>query len=354
MNQEEFINSGETLQTELLGTTPAEIQKAGALLASGKLVAIPTETVYGLAANAFDEAAVRSIYTAKGRPSDNPLIVHISSFEQVYELARKVPPEAIKLAEKFWPGPLTIVLPKKSVVPDAVTGGLDTVALRMPSHPVAREIIEAAKVPLAAPSANLSGKPSPTKAQHVFEDLKGRIPAIINGGECGFGVESTVVSLCGEAPRLLRPGAVTPEEIALVCGKCEVDPAVLKELEQGQIAASPGMKYQHYSPEAKIVIVDCDLEQYIKFCEKHKSDGVFALCFEGEGEKLSLPFVEYGKENDPASQAQELFSALRRLDELGAKVAYARCCSAAGVGLAVRNRLLRAAGFNVISAEEAP
>ena len=324
------------------------VKKAAGLLKKGEVVAIPTETVYGLAANAFDEKAVEKIFIAKGRPSDNPLIVHISELSQWAELVESIPENALALARAFWPGPLTIILKKSSLIPLRTSGGLDTVGVRMPLHPTARAIISAAGVPLAAPSANNSGKPSTTTAEHCLHDLDGKIPLIIDSGECSVGVESTVVTLVPKVPRVLRPGGISPEMLEDVLGKVEVDDAVLSKLADGAVAASPGMKYKHYSPNAKVSIVKGSFESFKTFVEAQKEKDVLALVFEGEGKKLSVPFIEYGKENDGASQARKIFSALRRVDETGAKLVYARFPEKDGVGLAVLNRLIRAAAFNII------
>lgn len=322
-----------------------DIQRAGAILNAGGLVAIPTETVYGLAANALREEAVRGIFAAKGRPGDNPLIVHISAVSQMYELAQHVPEEAVRLAEAFWPGPLTIILPKRACVPDITSGGLKTVALRLPDHKVARAVIEAAGVPLAAPSANLSGRPSPTAFSHVQQDLTGRVDALIDGGDCPVGVESTVVSLCGGKPALLRPGGVTLQALRDVLGDIAVDPAVLEKLTDGRTAASPGMKYTHYAPKAKIIMVDASPVEYAAYVNE-KADG-HALCFEEDVPRLQVPQVCYGTRYDGAGQARRLFSALHELDAAGAGTAYAHIPSKNGMGLAVYNRLVRAAGFRM-------
>ncbi len=325
---------------------PDDIQRAGDILRRGGLVAIPTETVYGLAANALDGEAVKKIYKAKGRPSDNPLIVHISRFSQLAPLVREVPESAQKLAAAFWPGPLTIILPKSDVIPQQTSGGLDTVAVRCPSHPTARAVIDAAGVPLAAPSANLSGKPSPTTFLHVREDLTGRVDALLDGGDCDVGVESTVLTLATPVPRLLRPGGVTLSQLRQVLGQVEVDPAVLHQMEAGQKAASPGMKYKHYSPAADVVIVDASPEDYVEYVNQ-KGDG-WALCFEEDVPLLQVPTMAYGTRYDSASQAHRLFEALHQLDEAGAARAYARIPRKRGVGLAVYNRLIRAAAFRVL------
>lgn len=325
-----------------------EIQTAGNLLKNGGLVAIPTETVYGLAANALDGRAVAAIFAAKGRPMDNPLIVHISQLDQWAALVSEIPPRAMELANRFWPGPLTIILPKSPLIPDEVSAGQATVAVRFPSHPVARAVIDAAGVPLAAPSANLSGSPSPTEAQHVLADLDGRIDAVLDGGPCRVGVESTVVTLAQEVPRLLRPGGITPEQLSQVLGRVEVDPAVMNPLAAGEKVLSPGMKYKHYSPKANVILVKGSLSAYLEYVNSRVEEGVFALCYDGEQEALRVPAVAYGAKQDAAGQARHLFDALRKLDQMDARVVYARSPQPKGVGLAVYNRLIRAAGFEVV------
>lgn len=337
------LTGGNELNTE-------SIDSAAALLRVGEVVGIPTETVYGLAANAFDEKAVAKIFKAKGRPQDNPLIVHISAFEEIRELVSAVPEAAKKLADAFWPGPLTIILLKSSRIPDAVSAGLPSVAVRMPSHSVARAVIARAGVPLAAPSANLSGSPSPTNAKTVFDDMQGRIPLILDGGGSQVGVESTVITLCTEVPRVLRPGGVTVEQLRAVLGAVEVDDAVLHQLKAGETAASPGMKYKHYAPCADITIVRGSLAQFRQYVAEQAAD-VFVLCFAGE-ERYFPHAVTYGAAESDSEQANRLFDALRELDGQGAKTVYARCPSLDGVGLAVYNRLIRAAGFHLIDLTE--
>lgn len=314
------------------------------LIHDGKVVAIPTETVYGLAANAFDENAVKSIYAAKGRPSDNPLIVHISRFDELAPLVSEIPEKVKIMAEHFWPGPLTMIMKKSDKISNTVSGGLDTVAVRMPENEYARAIIERAGVPVAAPSANLSGSPSPTNAKYVFSDMNSRIPLIIDGGPCKIGVESTVISFAEEPPVLLRPGGVTLEEMTAVIGEIKVADAVLKDLKEGETAASPGMKYKHYAPRADITVVRGSLSS---FCDYIKDKDCFVLCFEGE-EKYFDRCVTYGRADDSSSEANRIFDALRELDEKGAKRVYARCPELSGMGLAVYNRLIRSAGFNLI------
>ena len=329
-----------------------EIEALAALLRAGEVVAIPTETVYGLAANAFDPAAVKKIFLAKGRPQDNPLIVHIADISALYEIAAEVPDAALRLAEAYWPGPLIVILPKKDAIPDEVSAGLSTVAVRMPSHPAARAIIKAAGLPLAAPSANISGFPSPTDAETVCDDMMGRVAAIADGGNCDFGIESTVVTLATPTPRLLRPGAITVEQLEAVLGQVDVDEAVLHPLQAGAVAASPGMKYKHYAPKAQLYIVKGDLKAYVSYCLRHKTEADHCLCFEGEARFLPLPAVTFGTENDPLTQSHSLFDALRTLDKLGARAVFVRAPKTKGVGLGVCNRLYRAAGFRFL--EEAP
>lgn len=320
------------------------LKKSAELLKNGEVVGIPTETVYGLAANALDEEAVKKIYLAKGRPSDNPLIVHISSLSELSPLVAEIPEKVKIMAKRFWPGPLTMIMKKSSLIPTVTSGGLDTVAVRMPESEYARAIIKAAGVPLAAPSANLSGSPSPTNAKYVFDDMNGRIPLIIDGGASKIGVESTVITFAADIPTVLRPGGVTVEEIRDTIGETLVADAVLHDLKEGETAASPGMKYKHYAPKADITILKGSLEKFIEYTE---GKDFFALVFEGE-EKYFKNAVTYGKAHDGLSEANRLFDALRELDEKGAKKVYARCPELAGVGLAVYNRLIRSAGFNII------
>ena len=330
------------------------IAAAGAVLRRGGLVAIPTETVYGLAANAMNDNAVRGIFAAKGRPADNPLIVHISALSQWDALVTEIPDRAKQLAAAFWPGPLTIILPKSDAVSTVVSGGLSTVAVRMPSHPIARAIIDAAGVPLAAPSANRSGKPSPTTAQHVKDDMDGRIDCIVDAGPCKVGVESTVLSLAEATPRLLRPGGVTPEMLQSVLGEITVDDAVFHKLADGRSAASPGMKYKHYAPAASVTLVKGSLPRFCDFVNKQSGDGVLALCFAGEEKLLSVPAIAFGRADDGDTQAAALFAALREVDNRGASTVFARFPAMDGVGLAVFNRLVRAAAFRVLDLGGAP
>ena len=337
--------------TRLLTGDALGVQEAAALLRAGELVGIPTETVYGLAANALDGGAVSRIFTAKGRPQDNPLIVHIADLEGLPPLVSEIPELAKKLAKAYWPGPLTMIFRKSARIPDEVSAGLYTVAVRMPSHPLARAVIRAAGVPLAAPSANLSGSPSPTLAAHVMADMAGRIPAVLDGGECAVGVESTVVDVTGDTPCLLRPGGVTPAMLAAVAGGVSVNPAVVSRLPEGAVAASPGMKYKHYAPKAHVVLVRGTPAAYAAFVNSRRTEPVTAMCFDGEEGALRVPYITYGRRQDSAEQARRVFDALRRLDEIGAETVYCACPSEEGVGLAVYNRLLRAAAFEVIDVD---
>lgn len=322
--------------------------RAAEVLRRGGLAAIPTETVYGLAANALDAEAVKRIYIAKGRPSDNPLIVHIADFDELAPLVQSVPEEAKKLADAFWPGPLTMILPKSDLVPAETSGGLSTVAVRMPAHPAAQAVIRAAGLPLAAPSANISGFPSPTRAEYVIDDLNGRVDLILDGGDCAVGVESTVITLAEEMPTILRPGGITPEQLRTVLGEVKIADAVLHPLKENETAASPGMKYKHYSPLAQIFIYTGSEKGYLRYLQTSQKEGLFALCFEEDAADCPVPCVTMGSKTDSLSQAQRLFDALRELDEAGAKTVLAKCPSKNGVGLAVCNRLFRAAAFRFV------
>lgn len=331
--------------------TPNEIEQAAAIIKSGGLVAMPTETVYGLAADALNGPAVAAIFRAKGRPMDNPLIVHIAELPQIYPLVREFPDKARRLAESFWPGPLTMILPKSGLIPDEVSAGLDTVAVRCPADENARRLI-ALSAPLAAPSANLSGSPSPTTARHVFDDMNGRIDAIIDGGECRVGVESTVITLACEPPRLLRPGGITLEQLRNVIGEVILDDAVLHPLQNGAQAASPGMKYKHYSPKANVILLKGDKQAFCRFVNAHNDGKTAALCYDEEIAGLNVPCLPSGGAEDYEAQANRLFTSLRMADERGYATVYAHCPSTEGVGLAVYNRLIRAAGFEVIELED--
>lgn len=328
------------MTTEVLEFSEESAEKAAEILKNGGIVAIPTETVYGLAANALDENAVHSIFAAKGRPQDNPLIVHISEIKMMKPLVTDVPELAKKLAERFWPGPLTMIFNKTNAVPEATSGGLSTVAVRMPKNEAARAIIEKCGFPLAAPSANTSGKPSPTAAEHVFEDMSGKIPLIIDGGECSVGVESTVICFKNGRIHILRPGGITKEMLEEF-GEVEVDKAVEAAPAPDEKVISPGMKYKHYSPKAEVFIIDAHGDKFADYCCKNGGDKtLFLSCGEREG------FLDYGETSE--IQARRLFSMLRLSDEKGAERVFVEMPSKEGVGLAVYNRLLRAAGFKII------
>ncbi len=325
------------------------IEKAAELLQNGELVALPTETVYGIAADARNGEAVKKIFVAKGRPQDNPLIVHVTGPEMLPGLVSEVPERAQLLMAAFCPGPLTIIMPRGPEVAAECCAGLDTVGIRMPSHPVARAVIEQSGCAFAAPSANLSGKPSPTNAQDVFTDMDGRLPLILDGGECDVGVESTVVSVVGDKPTLFRPGHITLEDLERALGEeVEVSKAILEKLPEGAVVRSPGMKYKHYAPKADVTLLNGTFEQFKAYVDAHMDQNPSCLCFIGEAEKLGVPCVEYGREGDGADQAKHIFRSLRALDEQGDGIVYARCPQKDGLSMAVYNRLIRAAAFRVI------
>lgn len=323
------------------------ILTASEILKDGGVVGIPTETVYGLAASAYDGEAINKIFLAKGRPQDNPLIVHISDMEMLYDIAIDIPAKALECAKRFWPGPLTMIFKKGEKIANEVSAGLDTVAVRMPSHKTALDIIKSSGLPLAAPSANLSGKPSPTSASHVEADLDGKIDAIVFDEECSVGVESTVVSFCCNPPRILRPGAVIVEELREIIPEIEVDKAVLEQLEENTKVESPGLKYKHYAPKTECYLVEGSSESFINFVNNKISS--VAICFEEEKDFISGEKIVCGTFKNFSTVAQRLFSALREIDSLGKNVAYIHAPSKDGIGLAVYNRLLRACGFKVIN-----
>lgn len=342
------------MQTELVPVNGETIARAGALIRGGELVAFPTETVYGLGANALCGEAVKRIFEAKGRPGDNPLIAHISAPEQLAPLIAAEPsPAARALMAACWPGPMTLIFPKSDRVPVEVTAGLSTVAVRFPVHPAARALIDAAGVPIAAPSANRSGRPSPTTARHVLEDMDGRIPLILDGGACAVGLESTVIDATGDIPRVLRPGGITPERIAGICGAVRVDDAVMRPLKEGEVARSPGMKYRHYAPEGALTVVKGEDESVIREISRLYDDALregkrpLILALEGH-----IP--EYGARRtlslgaDADGMARAVFARLRDADALGADVILSEAVDPGGIGLAVMNRLGRAAAFNIV------
>lgn len=331
---------------------PETLEQGAEIIRSGGLLGIPTETVYGLGANGLDPEAVKKIFAAKGRPQDNPLILHVSGKEQVDVICHDVPVEAWMLMEKFWPGPLTLILPARDLVPRQTTAGLDTVGVRCPANALTRAVIDKAGVPIAAPSGNLSGKPSPTTAEHMLHDMAGKIEAIMDGGPCAVGVESTIVDLTGKSPRLLRPGGVTPEVLREILGELIVDKAVVGEVSADEIVRAPGMKYTHYTPAGEVIIVTGSAQRAARYIEAHRKPGDKVLCFQ---EELCLypegVALAYGREAEPESLARGLFGALRELDRADIPTIYARCPQGGGVTYAVANRLKKAAGFHIVEAE---
>ena len=348
-----------------------QIQAAAQIIRAGGLVAFPTETVYGLGGNALDPTAAAKIYAAKGRPSDNPLIAHIADREELEELVSEIPAAAEKLMDLYWPGPMTLVFPKTDKVPYGTTGGLETVAVRMPSHPVARALIRAAGVPIAAPSANLSGRPSPTKAEHVFEDMDGRIEMILDGGEVGIGLESTIIDVTGEVPSLLRPGFISEEMLKDVLGQVEVDAASVGPMDPEAQPKAPGMKYRHYAPKADMTIIRGDRDQVIEtICDKAeralgRGKKVGIVCTEeslpvyeerlqsamtsakaGEDDVLHLAVI--GSRKDPSTIAHNLFDVLRSFDGLQVDRIYSESFEGGQLGDAIMNRLKKAAGYHIV------
>ena len=345
----------ETIVRQLNSGEDAQIcEQAAHIIQSGGLVAFPTETVYGLGGNGLDPSAARKIYEAKGRPSDNPLILHVADLSQIPPLVREFPEKARRLAEALWPGPLTVILPKSDLVPPEVTGGLDTVAIRFPSHPGAQAFIRAAGCPIAAPSANLSGRPSPTNAQDVLEDLDGRIPLILDGGESRIGLESTIVDLSGEVPTVLRPGYYGLPQLRELLGTVAVDPAVLRSLEENERPKAPGMKYRHYAPKVSLTLVEGEDEVRAAYIRKQAKKGkktAVLLCREtlplyGGGRDLIL--LPLGSRKDDAEIARRLFAVLRSLDRLELDRVYSETFGEGPLGEAIMNRLRKAAGFRII------
>lgn len=337
------------METKLFSTSSEDINNAGKILKNGGLIAFPTETVYGLGASAYDADAAEKIYTAKGRPSDNPLIVHICEKEQIDEIAEDVTEEAKMVIDTFMPGPITIILKKKNIIPKTVTAGLDTVAIRFPSHNVARALIKAAGVPIAAPSANLSGKPSPTKARHVINDMIGRIDGIIDGGDCNVGVESTIVDFTGDKPVILRPGGITYEDLKNAGIDAEIDKNILKSLSANEVPKCPGMKYKHYAPNADVTVVEGEktaVKNKIKKLLEENRNKITGVLSMNDADYDTAVILNAGKDNK--EYAKNLFSSLREFDELGVEVVFAEFCEDDGYGLAVKNRLYKAAGQKVI------
>ena len=334
-----------------------EFREAAEILQKGGLVAFPTETVYGLGGDGMKEDAAKKIYKAKGRPSDNPLIIHISDLEMLNKLVKEVPETGKKLAEKFWPGPLTMIFNKKEEVPYGTTGGLDTVAVRMPSHPIALELIRTSGVSIAAPSANTSGRPSPTKASHVKDDLDGKIEMIIDGGSVGIGIESTIVDLTSEIPMILRPGYITKKMLEEVVGPVEVDKTILeRQMNPNLVPKAPGMKYKHYAPKGDLTILEGDTNAVIKEINKRvsasimegKTVGVIASAETKDAYKDGIIKV-IGTRGNEVTIAQSLYSILREFDDLGIDVIFSESFSSGDLGQAIMNRLLKAAGYQVVT-----
>ena len=333
-----------------------ELEEACRILQKGGLVAFPTETVYGLGGDAMHPEASAKIYAAKGRPSDNPLIVHIADMDALEDIAQSVPEAAVKLADHFWPGPLTMIFPKKEAVPKSTTGGLETVAVRMPSHPVARALIRESGVYIAAPSANTSGRPSPTKAEHVKEDLDGRIDMILDGGAVGIGLESTIVDLSTGVPTILRPGYITGEMLEDVLGEVQVDPAILSQkMNPNIVAKAPGMKYRHYAPKGQMTIIEGDTGKVVDEINrlvKEKTDegcSVAVIATEETKDAYACANVRsVGSRATEGSIAAGLYDILREMDHIGAEYIYAESIEKDTLGKAIMNRMLKAAAYHVI------
>ena len=326
------------------------VAEAAVWIQRGEPVGMPTETVYGLACDALNPDAVRKVFAAKGRPADNPLIVHIADFADWAPLVKEIPPLAQKLAEQFWPGPLTIILPRTEQIPAVTAGGLDTVGVRFPAHPVAQALIQASGVPLAAPSGNRSGSPSPTTSAHMMQDMDGRIPAVLEGGSCLCGVESTVIALDdAQTDRVLRPGFVTPEQLGAIAENVIVDDAVLTKLSTDAIVRSPGMKYKHYAPNAQVTLVQGNQDAFLQYMQPRLAAGVCALVFDADAPACKahgIPYHTYGDTDE--ARAAAFFAALREADAAHITHLYVRAPRTDGVGLAVYNRLIRAAGYDVV------
>lgn len=325
------------------------VAEAAAILRRGGLLGIPTETVYGLGADALNEDAVRRIFEAKGRPQDNPLIIHVPSADWLARYCRDVPDAAYQLAARFWPGPLTMILPRRDIVPLRTTGGLETVGVRCPDHPVTLAIIEAAGVPIAAPSGNTSGRPSPTTAGHMMEDMLGKIEGIVDGGPCTVGVESTILDLTVQPPRLLRPGGLPLEALEQVLGEVAVDDAVRRKMGEGERPRAPGMKYRHYAPKAAVTVVAGPARRSAAYIQQYLPEGAGVICFDEYAPLFAGHIVHrLGPADDKLAQAQHVFDALRTFDDTDVPEIYAQCPDESGLGLAVSNRLKKAAGFHVV------
>lgn len=333
--------------------SPDQIEPAAQILRRGGLLGIPTETVYGLGADGLNSEAVRRIFQAKGRPQDNPLILHIPSVDCLGEYCKEIPLAAFQLAGQFWPGPLTLILKRREIVPDIVTAGMDTVGMRCPDHRITRAILTAAGRPVAAPSGNTSGRPSPTTAAHMLEDMDGKIDGIVEGGPCSVGVESTILDLTEQPPRLLRPGGITLEQLRAVLGAVSVDQAVTRSLEPGERPRAPGMKYRHYAPKAPVTVVRGEAAQSARYICRRLGAGDGVICFSEFTSLFEGHLVEsIGPLQDEAEQARRLFDALRYFDGTKAERIWAQCPSDTGLGLAISNRLNKAAGFHIIEAND--
>ena len=329
--------------------TKENIEKAAEIIRRGGLLGIPTETVYGLGANALNADACRRIYEAKGRPQDNPLIIHVPDASWLSRYCEKVPESAYRLAEAFWPGPLTMILPKREIVPYRTTGGLETVGVRCPNHPVTLAVIAAADVPIAAPSGNTSGRPSPTSAADMLEDMDGKIDGIFDGGPCGVGVESTIIDLTCQPPRLLRAGGLPLEELERVLGTVFVDKCITQLMTDGERPRAPGMKYRHYAPKAPVTVVTGDGKKSAAYIAAHAPEGAGVICFsEFRAQFPGCVVHELGPEGDKSEQARRVFDALREFDATDVTEIFAQCPDDAGLGLAIGNRLKKAAGFHVV------
>ena len=333
--------------------TEKDLPQAAEIIRRGGLVGIPTETVYGLGANGLDPKAVSRIFEAKGRPQDNPLILHITDVSWLERYCKEIPLTAYKLAEAYWPGPMTMILPRKDMVPDAVTAGLDTVGMRCPSHILCHELIRLADVPIAAPSGNTSGRPSPTTADHMREDMDGKIDAIVDGGPCSVGVESTIIDLTCTPPRLLRPGGISLEQLRAVLGQVDVDPAVTRLLGAGEKPKAPGMKYRHYAPKAPVTVVSGDPKTSAEYIAAHAAPEDGVICFDEfmplfTSRTGTRPVMDLGPAGDKEEQARHIFDALRSFDHTQVAAIWAQCPDTEGIGLAITNRLNKAAGFQII------
>lgn len=331
-----------------------KINSAAKILRDGGTVAFPTETVYGLGANIFNESAVKRIFEAKGRPSDNPLIVHISKVDQMKSIVKNINKKTLTIMENFWPGPLTLILYKNSQIPDIITAGLDTVAVRYPSHPVAKKLIEYANIPVAAPSANISGKPSPTKAKHVIDDLMGKVDVIVDGGNCEVGLESTVLDMTSDTPIILRPGGITYEQIVQKIGRVEIAGGDNEDI--NFTPKAPGMKYKHYAPDAKLTVVEGDFNDVItkinELTKKELESGkkVAVMCLEEAKDMIEADRIYVLGNNKSLNLAAfNLFSYLRKFDEDKIDTVFVQAVDKAGIGMALRNRIDKAAAYNIIS-----